>query len=231
VENKPLIAEPAPWDPERPVGRWRPRDLWKRIRYVHKYGVFWVPIQIDHWTYRGLLCDLDRVCLRMLKAHGALTPKELAERLNREKLLHTKPKKTGIHQITAATAGGWYELASRRGLVTLWSHPLGRLDRGSPHWEITAHGREVLRSKFWVFLDRTYRLLPAVIVSGLFIGIFKWLAGHPSAMAWAIIVSILIAEVAVLALLTFRSEKRQAPGVAVVAIETLRSAGKPIPAL
>ncbi|MDQ2629477.1 MAG: hypothetical protein M3Y75_00690 [Actinomycetota bacterium] len=74
-------------------------------------------------------------------------------------------------------------------------------------------------------------MLPALIASGLLFGVLEWLAVHPSVIAWGFIASLLIFEIATINFFMSRSEKRAAPGVAVVAIETVRSAGRPIPKL
>lgn len=155
-KNEPKLANVrAPWD----GAGWRygdllkPKNLWRTIAYDHKHKRFWAPASMDPWRYRRFLRDLDEVCLRSLKSHGALTARELADWLNREKLLRTKPERTGIHRVSVATAHDWISLARRRGYVVAWS---GTRDR---------------------------------------------------------------------------SERRANPGIAVVAIETLRSAGKPLPVL
>lgn len=187
---------------------------------------------MDVWRYRRFLKDLDEVCLRALKSHGALTAKELADWLNRERLLRTKPELTGIHQITPATAHGWLDLAGRRRLVAEWicHHSTPR-----PHWELTDQGRKALHPKLLVVLSRLSRwlsmLLPPLIVSGLLLGAVEWLSFHPGLLALAVVGAVFLLSIAVPILFMGRSEKRQNPGIAVVAIETLRSAGKPIPPL
>jgi len=232
--NEPLLADVrAPWD----VG-WRardvikPRNLWRMIAYNRRYKGFWAPSSMEAWRYRRLLRNLDEVCLRGLKSHGALTARELADWLNREGL-HTKPELTGIHRITTATVHGWLQLASRRGLVGEWvcRHATGR----DPHWELSEQGRKDLHPKFLVLLGRLSRLLsrllPALIVSGILFGAVDWLSLHPGLLASAIASAFLLFLMAVPLLFMDRSERRQNPGVAVVAIETLRSAGKPLPVL
>jgi DNA-binding PadR family transcriptional regulator len=231
-KNEPLLTDVrAPWDPEYPVGRRKPKDLWKRACYVHKYGVFWAPAWMDPGTYKDLLRDLDRVALRSLKKEGALTAKELAGRLNRWKGLRTKPKRTGIHQVTPATVYAWLDFASRRGLVVAWPNTPGRSATSRTHWELTEKGQEALRSKFWFLLGRFYPLLPALLASGALLGIFKLFSVHPGVVVWTLLALPVILEIVVLAFLWIRSERREAPRVAVVAIETLRSAGKPLPVL
>lgn len=231
-KNEPLLADVrAPWDPEYPVGRKKPKDLWKRARYVHKYGVFWAPAWMDPRTYKDLLMDLDRVALRSLKKDGAVTARELAGRLNRWKGLRTKPKRTGIYQVTSATTYAWLDFASRRGLVVAWSNSAGRSPGSRTHWELTEKGQEALRSKFWFLLGRLYPILLALLASGALLGILKWFSVHPGAVVWTILALPVILEIVVLSFFVIRSERREAPRVAVVAIETLRSANKPIPSL
>ena len=233
--NEPLLADaPAPWD-----GGWklkdffRPRNFWSAIVYNRRYKGFWAPSSMEAWRYRSFLRALDEVCLRSLKAHGALTARELADWLNREGLLHTKPELTGIHQITTATAHSWFELASRRRLVVEWAcrHSTGR----APHWELSEQGRKDLHPKFLVLLGRLSRLfsrlLPALIVSGLLLGALDWLSLHPGLLAFVIVAALLLLVGTIPLLFMSRSERRQNPGMAVVAIETVRSAGKSIPAL
>ena len=231
-KNEPKLADVrAPWDAEYPVGRRRPKDLWKRVLYGHKYDVFWAPARMDPRTYKDLLKDLDRVALRSLKKHGPLTAKELAGQLNRGKRLRTKPKRTGIHRVTPATTYAWLDFASRRGLVVAWAPSAGRSLSSRTHWELTEKGEEAVRSKAWILLSRLYPFLGILLASGVFLGIFKWLSVHPGVAVWIILALPVILEIVVLAFLTIRSERRQAAGVAVVAIETVRSARKPIPSL
>jgi hypothetical protein len=229
--NTPRLAEPAPWDPVCPVGRRRPKDLWKRCRYVSRYGVYWVPTRMDSWTYKELLRDLDPVAIRTLTKHEALTAKELAERLNKEKRFHTKPKRTGISQVTSATTYAWLELANRRGLVAACQPSASRAVKSRTHWELTEKGREAIRPRFWVLLGRLYLLLPALLVSGLLFAAVEWFSEHPGAVVWIVLSLPVVLEIAGLAFWHIRSEAREAPGVAVVAIETWRGSGKPLPAL
>lgn len=232
-KNEPLLADVrAPWDV--PGSKWRvflPRRFWRTIAYNLRYGWYWAPASMDSWRYRRFLGDLDEVCLRTLKSHGALTARELVDVLDRENLLPTKPERTGIHQMTVATAHAWLGFASRRGLVAVWSHPSRRMGSGSVHWELTDKGQEAVRSKFLLLAERFSRLLPTVIASGLIVVAGKWIAEHPEAWAWGLFMFVVILEIVAVNFFFNRSEKREAPGVAVVAIETLRSAKKPIPKL
>lgn len=233
--NEPkLVDVRAPWDAGWGFWGWiSPKNLWRVLHYTPKHGWFWVPTSMSPWRYRQFLHDLDEVCLRSLKSHGALTAKELTDWLNREKILQTKPKKTGIHRISVATASDWITLAHRRGLVVPWSREKANRRRasGGVHWELSARGREAVHSKFATFLGRLpYPSLVPIVIGGL-AGWLEWLTVHQ-------VVIVAISYVALLALLagvpafwTIHSEKRENPGIAVVAIETLRCEGKPIPPL
>jgi hypothetical protein len=86
-----------------------------------------------------------------------------------------------------------------------------------------------VRSKLLDVLGWFYRLLPALIASGLLLGAVKWLSLHQAAFALIGFAVFLCIYFGFLYLVLIRSERRRAPGIAVVAIETLRSAGRPIP--
>lgn len=132
---------------------------------------------------------------------------------------------------TSSKTYAWLDFASRRGLVVAWSQSIGRSLSSRAQWELTEKGEETLRSKIWVLLPRLYPLLGILLASGVLLGTLKWLSVHPGVTVWIILALPVILEIVVLTFLTIRSEKRKAPGVAVVAIETLRSAGRPIPSL
>jgi len=228
--NEPKLADVrAPWEGVEP--KWRlftPPSLWKTVIYNSKYRWFWAPSSMDGWRYRVFLKDLDEVCLRSLDVHGALTAEELTEWLNRDRLLRTKPERTGIQSVALPTVDDWCDFGSRRGLITAWSSPAGRPASPHAHWQLTEKGQEAVRSKLLVFLDRFYPLLVALTAGGLLLGFFKWLAVHPGVVAWTLILGI---EVSGLAFFAARSERKATSGEAVVAIETLRSAGRRIPSL
>lgn len=230
-KNEPkLVDVRAPWDD----AGWgyrallKPRNFWRTIVYDRKYKGFWAPTVMGQWRYRRFLKDLDEVCLRSLKSPGALTAKELAEWLNREKLLRTRPERTGIHRISVATVHDWINLARRRGYVVAW----GGTQAGS-HWELTERGCEAINSRFVRLVSRLpyVSLIPLLITGGGLVAALNWLAHHPTAIVIAFYVLLLALYLGALRLWFGRSEKRANPGIAVVAIETLRSAGKPIPAL
>jgi hypothetical protein len=229
-KNEPKLADVrAPWD-----AGWRHRDVlkpknfWSAIAYNRKYVGFWAPTSMGPWRYRRLLRDLDEVCLRSLKSHGALTAKELADWLNLEGLLRTKPELTGIHRISVATASDWINLARRRGYVGAWGGA-----QGGCHWALTEQGQQAIHSKLVTLAGRVPYgwLVPLLLTGGGLVAALNWLGRHPTAIA-AIVYGLLLALY--LGALTFwfgRSERRNNPGIAVVAIETLRSAGRPIPSL
>ncbi|HWN73223.1 MAG TPA: hypothetical protein VNN15_05400 [Solirubrobacterales bacterium] len=229
--NEPLLADVrAPWD-----AGWRVRDVlkpknfWHGIVYNRKHKGFWAPSSMDPWRYRRFLKDLDEVCMRSLKSHGALTAKELAEWLSRERLLRTKPERTGIHRISVATAHDWITLAHRRGLVVPWGNTVER--PGRVHWELSEQGRESTQPKFVRFI-REFPLLSLLpFVAGGLAGALEWLTLHQVVIAVLVYAFLLALAVAVPSIWVNRSERRENPGIAVVAIETLRSAGKPIPTL
>jgi len=220
----------APWD-----AGWRyrdvvkPKNLWRAIAYNRKYKGFWAPTSMGPWRYRRLLRDLDEVCLRSLKSHGALTAKELADWLNREKLLRTKPERTGIHRISVATTHDWISLARRRGYVVAWGGA-----RGGSHWELTEKGREAVHSRLMVLIKQfPYRslLVGGASLLALLGSLLDWLSVHQVVIAWIILVALLALPLGAMNFFFNRSERRNSPGIAVVAIETVRSTGKPIPSL
>lgn len=226
--NEPLLADVrAPWD-----AGWRVRDVIKpknflrAVVYNRKYKEFWAPSSMETWRYRRLLKDLDDVCLRSLKSHGALTARELADWLNREGLLRTRPELTGIHRVSVATSHDWIGLARRRGYVDAWGQ--------GGHWGLTEQGREAIHSRFGALIRRFP--YPSLLVGGsgliALLGSFlDWLSVNQVAivlMVWALLLGLAIA---IPHFWMSRSEKRANPGIAVVAIETVRSAGKSIPSL
>ncbi len=230
--NEPkLVGVRAPWDD----AGWgyrallKPKNLWRTIAYDRRYKGFWAPTVMGQWRYRRFLKDLDEVCLRSLKSHGALTAKELADWLNREKLLRTRPERTGIHRISVATVHDWINLARRRGYVVAW----GGAHSGS-HWEMTEQGMEAVHSRFTTLIrEFPYRslLVGGAGLLALLSSLLNWLSVHQVVFAWIILAAIGALVLAAVNVFFSRSERRANPGIAVVAIETLRSAGKPIPAL
>jgi hypothetical protein len=239
--NEPwLVDVRAPW--ERPGSKWRflmPLYFWRVTVYNRRYGWFWVPASMDTWRYRRFLEDLDSVCLRAFKSHGALTPRELTDWLNREDLLRTEPDRTGIYKISVATAHDWINLARRRGYVTAWvndpSGPQGKRRVGF-HWKLTERGRGAVRSRFMSFISRfPYTPSITLLVAGGGIAalnsVLNWLSVHQAMLVAVYYGLLLVLSVSAGLFVAASLEKRETPGEAVVAIETLRSAGKSIPAL
>lgn len=228
-KNEPLLADVrAPWDG---ASKWRillPWHLRRTIAYNRKYGWYWAPTSMNTWRYRRFLGDLDEVCLRSLETHGALTAREMKDWLNREKLLRTKPERTGIHEISVATVHDWINLARQRGYLRAWGST-----EGARQWELTERGREAIHSRFMRLVGRLpyASLVPLLITGGGLVATLSWLGRHPTAI---VIAFYALSSVFYIGALTFwfgRSEKREIPGVAVVAIETFRSAGKSLPIL
>jgi hypothetical protein len=231
-KNEPKLADVrAPWDDPNWGARQllKPRSLRRVFAYTREFGWFWAPTSIDAWRYRRFLKDLDEVFLRSLKAHGALAARELAEWLNHEKLLWTNPERTGIHRISVATAHDWITLAHRRGLVAPWGE--AKTASGGSHWELSRRGREAIRPRIVALVDRLPYASLVPIIAGSLAGALEWLTLHQVVIVAIVYVLFLGLLVAVPSLWTSRSEKRESPGIAVVAIETLRSAGRPIPSL
>jgi hypothetical protein len=231
-KNEPkLVDVRAPWDR---VG-WgyrallKPKNIWKTIVYDRKHKRFWSPTVMDPWQYRRFLKDLDEVCLRSLKSHGALTAKELADWLNRGKLLRTRPERTGIHRVSVATAHDWISLARRRGYVVAWSDA-----HDGSHWELTEQGRETVHSRPMALIRQfPYRslLVGGTGLLALLGSFLNWLSVHQAVIVWTILAAMVALPIGVMNFFFNRSERRANPGIAVVAIETLRSAGKPLPVL
>lgn len=228
-KNEPLLADVrAPWDD--PEWGYRillqPKNLWRAIVYDRRHKGFWAPASMNPWMYRSFLKDLDEVCLRSLKDHGALTARELADWLNRKELFRTKPERTGINRISIATAHDWISLASRRGLVIPWDS-----EAGGSHWVLSAQGRDAIRPRFMRLVGHVpYAPLIPLVVGGL-IGWLEWLTLHQVVIVLLVYALLVALAIALPNLWFSRSERRANPGIAVVAIETLRSAGRPIPSL
>jgi len=234
--NEPRLADVrAPWDGEGWGHRqlMNPKNLWRAIRYDRKYSGFWAPADMDMWRYRRFLADLDDLGLRSLRSHGALTARELASGLTGENRFRTKPEVTGIHRISVATAHDWISLARRRGYVVAWPGREDAARTGGQHWALTEQGTQAIHSRLVKAIQRApfAPLLTFLIAGGGLVAVLSWLGRHPSATVALFYCVVLGLALGVVQLLFSRSERRQNPAVAVVAIETLRSAGRPIPAL
>jgi hypothetical protein len=232
--NEPMLAEVrAPWDAGWSV--WdvvKPKNFWRAIVYNRRYKGFWAPSWMERWRYRRLLKDLDEVCLRSLNSQGALTARELADCLNRGNAFRTKPALTGIHRISAATSHDWVSLAWRRGYVAPWgAGGASGPRRGGSHWVLTDRGRSTLHPWPVRWFGRLPHASWAPVAVGALAGALDWLTLHQLAIVLIVYAFLLTLAIAVPHLWLSRWEKRQNPGVALVAIETLRSAGKPLPVL
>lgn len=223
-----------PFDPERP-----PKSPLAVLRaypalfkYLRRYGFFVIPSSIDRWEYRDLLQALDPICLRVLRSKGALTAEELVDWINRRHLLDTKPAKTGINAVTAAIGSDWLHLARRRGLVTTWpaTPPHEQQGAGPIFWTLTEDGRGKLRSPLRAIAARL-PLGPIVtfLVGGGLITVITWLIEHPDALVVIGAVAVGFVYVGLVLAWFQRTLLRTRPRVAVVAIETFRSADKPPP--
>jgi len=234
--NEPRLMDVrAPWDCEGWGVRqlMKPKNLWRTIRYDSRYSGFWAPADMDTWRYRRFLADLDDLCLRSLRSHGALTARELAGCLNDGNRFRTKPEVTGIHRISVATAHDWISLGRRRGYVVAWTGSEAAVRGGGQHWELTEQGSQAIHSKLVKLARRVplAPLLPFLIAGGGLVAVLNWLGRHPSVIVALFYCVVLALAVGAVQLWFSRSEKRQNPAIAVVAIETLRSAGRPIPAI
>lgn len=230
--NQPKLAEAdPPWDFENEPG-WveKLRALPAAIQYWRKFGPYTAPTSLDVWAYRSKLKDLDPACLKTLKAHGALSASELAEWLNRDDLLRMRPEKTGIRHVTVDTVCDWVELARRRNLVTGLPPAVESAGETVTHWVLSEQGREAIRSPLGKLAARMPQNSGTAVVGvgGFLVG---WLAKNQLALIVAAVLAAMVLYAALLMLATMHSERRDRPGVAVVAIETVRSAGKPIPSL
>lgn len=203
------------------------------FKYVRKYG-YLVPASLDVWTYRRRLTELDPACLNALGLQGALTLDELTVSLNRDGVLRLLSEKTGIRQIAVDTVRDWIELARRRGLVAHWAEAGTADNRHSndpdPRWMLSERGHEELLTPLQRFAKNNS---PAALLGAIFGGgaIFGAVASNSTLLAIVIIVAFVVVYVLLLSLYSRRDQRRSGPGAAVVAIETVRSSGKTIPAL
>ncbi|HEX6205969.1 MAG TPA: hypothetical protein VFZ29_09225 [Solirubrobacterales bacterium] len=157
----------------------------------------------------------------------------MAAWLNQEGHIRTKSDLTGIHEISVATAHDWICLARRRGFVVAWHDEAASPRRAGSHWELTERGEQAIHSRLREFLARFpyASLVPLLLTGGGLVAALNWLARHPAAIFMTVYILLVALLVVAVSAWFSRSEKRENPGIAVVAIETLRSAGKVIPAL
>jgi hypothetical protein len=203
------------------------------VKYVRKYGYI-VPDSLDVWAYRRRLIALDPACLNALGPQGALTLDELTVSLNRDGALRLLSEKTGIRQIAADTVRDWIELARRRGLVAHWGEAGTADNRHSndpnPRWMLSERGHEELLTPLQRFAKNNS---PAALLGAIFGGgaIFGAVASNSTLLAIVLIVAFAVGYVLLLSLYSRRDQRRNGPGAAVVAIETVRSSSRTIPAL
>jgi hypothetical protein len=239
-DEKSLVNEPRLAMVSRPPGfddAYRPMEallhIGQLLAYIRKYG-YLAPSSLDVWTYRERLTALDPACLRTLDLHGALTLEELTISLNDEGVLRLLSKKTGIRCITVETVRDWIELARRRNLVVHWAEAGSVDDRHSgdpdPRWMLSERGNGELLTPLQRFAKNNS---PATMLSVIFGGgaVFGALATNRTALTVSIGLALLAIYGLAIWLYSLRDRRRNGPGAAVVAIETLRSSGKPIPAL
>jgi hypothetical protein len=205
------------------------KEIPQTVSYMFKFGSYWAPETVDAWKYREQLRQLDWIALRALKAQGAMTAAELAEWLNRESRLHTRPEKTGIRSVSVETMRDWIACASRRDLVVPWAE---QLNAEAEHWALSERGRAATRSPLGAVAARlpVSPLLAGFAGGGIFTA-FSWLKQHETFLALLIALAVLTVYGSIIWLAANFSEKRDGAGLAVVWIETPRIAGKDLPAL
>lgn len=224
-----LAGVRAPWDREEPSTWESLKELPRIISYLLRFGSFWAPESIDVWKYREQLRQLDWIALRALKSQGAMTAEELAEWLNRERRLRTSPEKTGIDAVSTETIRDWIACAGRRDLIAPWPQ-----QEGAPgeHWGLSERGRAATRSPLGALVAHLplSPLFSAIAGGGIFAA-FGWLKDHDTVTNLLIGVGAVVLYVAIIWLVASFNEKRDGAGLAVVWIETPRTAGKDFPPL
>lgn len=228
VANTPKLAEvEAPWPYGKlPSPAEMPKLLPALIRYQRIYGPYFVPESLDSWEYRRTLRGLDPACLDAFSVQGALSKEELTEWLSQEGVLKLVSAKTGIRRVTAATTRDWVETAMRRGVIARWTHDSD--PNSQPRWVITEQGREELLTP----LQRLAKSVPLIGLLSIVFGggaVFGWIGSNGVVLAFALAAVGLGIYALALWLLMHRNLRREGPGAAVVAIETLRSSGTPLP--
>ncbi len=230
--NQPKIAEARQhWDPENERGWFEAlKAIPAMLKHMREFGFFLAPNSMDLWDYRSRLKDLDPVCLRTLREHGALSAEELAEWLNRDGVLRMNTERTGISHVTDETVRDWIELARRRDLLISLPYATSSPGADDFHWALSSVGREAVRSPFQKVMARMPASSPTALVGGV-----GFLVGWLAKNQLALIISAFLVAVAIylvlLMLVTAQSKRRDRPGVAVVAIETVRCYGRQPPSL
>ena len=182
-------------------------------------------------NYEASLRLIDRPLLRLLADIGALSAPSLAELVNRDHMIDTRPAHTGIHSMATDTARDWLTSAWRRGLViTMPEPPSGCLLEG-PLWSLTQHGRDRLRSPVGAAVSRFPWLRFLSILVAAAGGIYGWINAHAN-VAGVISIWLVIAALYALGLwlLVRLFEAKEAP-IGLVAIETHRAQGNLPPLL
>jgi hypothetical protein len=233
--NTPKLIGIAPsWGYVVPSGMALIRALPAFIRYRRKYGPYFVPESYEAWGYRRALRHLDPACLHALRLQGALANAELTEWLNRDGALRLASDKTGINCITPGTTGDWIELALRRGLITRWDEAedvsSGPDGSRATRWILTERGREELLTPVQKFAKNvSIPQLVSVLIGGS--AAFAWIGSNGIVLAVVLYAAFLGIYALALLLFMHRKLRREGPGGAVVAIETLRDGGEPLPSL
>jgi hypothetical protein len=176
-------------------------------------------------NYESSLRLIDRPLLRLLADIGALSAASLAELVNRDHMIDTRPARTGIHSMATDTARDWLTSAWRRGLVITMPEPPSGCSLEGPLWALTQHGRDRLRSPISAAVSRFpwLRLLSILVAAGG--GIYTWINAHAN-VAGVISIWLVIAAIYALGLWLFIRllEAKEAP-IGLVAIETHRAKG------
>jgi hypothetical protein len=218
-------------------------------RHIPEHPSFWATFRLGYGiirmrfvrqapesvNYEASLRLIDRPLLRLLADIGALSAPSLAELVNRDQMIDTRPVHTGIHSMATATARDWLTSAWRRSLViTMPEPPSGCLLEG-PLWALTQHGRDRLQSPVAAAVSRFpwLRIVSILVAAGGGIGggIYTWINAHGN-VAGVIFIWLVVAVLYALGLwLVVRLfEAKEAP-IGLVAIETHRAQGNLPPLL
>jgi hypothetical protein len=230
LENVPLLREKAP----RPTLREVVRQSAKVTNPKAWAAMYWVPPEMGPWLYRVYLSLLDPVGLKALDSLGAVSSAEATEWINlgRARLIPTHHKTTGIHFISEATFRDWLEFAKRRELVVPWSDP--ELDSGSVgprRWALAERGRAELRSPLHKFFSSGFGAPAVGFLGGSLVGGAVSSLSHSRFLSVTLALAAFAIYCAALAVWDRYNLMKQGPGSAVVAIETIRCAGEPLPSL
>ncbi len=213
--NKPML-------PRRDIPAHPP--FWASLRLA--YGIVrmrFVRRAPESIHYEASLRLIDKPMLRLLADVGALSASSLAELVNRDNKIDTRPAHTGIHCMTTATARDWLTSAWRRGLVLAMPEPPSGCPLEGPLWALTEYGRDRLRSPVIAAVSRFPWLRIVSTLAATVGGIYTWLNVHANVAG---LIAIWLVGAALYALGLWLSiwllEAREAP-VGLVAIETYRA--------